>query len=134
MFRIILNALRRESWNCNDRYGVPPETLLAAALQLASDGSLLEVSYEDVGVIPIEYTRSRDHKGVISLNGESFPVSPDFSKKYCDALKNSRVAVPDTYCLIESDTILLTVVNRCQILDYSKPFLKKLETRLTRKS
>ena len=134
MFRAILKAFRRESWNCDDRYGVPPETLLAAALQLTSDGGLLEVSYEDVGVAPIEYSRSRDHKGVISPKGESFRVSPDFSARYCDDLNNSRVAVPDTYCLIESDTILLAVVNRCEIIDYSLPFLKLLETRLTRAS
>jgi hypothetical protein len=134
MYRAILKFLQHESWDCNTRYGVSPESLLMSALQLTPEGGLLEVSDQDVGVLPVEYSRSPHHKGVVSSEGESFRVSSDFLARYCDDLKNARVTIPDTYCLIESDTILLAVVNRCQIIDFSKQFLKKLETRLTRVS
>lgn len=132
IFRSLLKIFRCESWNCYDRYGVFPEAFLTVALQLTSNGALFEVSPEDLGVLPIEYRRAKNHKSVISHQGESFLVSADFSARYCDDLRNFRVAVPDSYCLIESNQIVLTVVNRSEILDYSIPFLKLLETRLTR--
>jgi hypothetical protein len=132
MFRAILNAFRREPWNCKERYGVSPEVLLATALQLVPEGSLLEVSFEEAGVIPAEYTRSAEHRALISRDGDSFLVSAEFSGRYGEDLKNLRVAVPEIYCLIGSDMILLSVVNRSEILDGAKPFLKLLDARLGR--
>lgn len=132
MFRSILKIFRRESWNCNDRYGVSPEAFLIIALELTSKGALFEVCFEDLEVLPMEYSRARNHQSMISHKGESFLVSADFSARYCDDLRNFRVAVPDSYCLIESNQIVLTVVNRSEILDHSTSFLKLLETRLTR--
>ena len=127
MIRAILKAIRREPWTCKERYGVSPEVLLATALQLAPEGSLLEVSFEDVGVVPAEFARSAKHKELISRDGESFTVNAEFSGKYGDDLKCLRVAVPVMYCLIGADVILLTVVNRNEIIDGSTPFIKLLD-------
>lgn len=130
MFRAILKAFRRDPWSCNERYGVSAEVLLATALQLAPEGSLLEVSFEDLGVVPDEYTRSEVHKALISRHGDSFFVNAEFSEKYGDDLRNLRVAVPEIYCLIGADMILLAVVNRSEIVDFSAPFMRRLDVRL----
>lgn len=127
MFRAILKALRPEPWTFKERYGVSPEVLLATALQLAPEGSLLEVSFEDVGVVPAGLARSAKHKKLISRAGESFLINAEFSGKYGDDLKCLRVTVPVMYCLIGADVILLSVVNRNEIIDGSTAFTKLLD-------
>jgi hypothetical protein len=130
MLSRLFQLFKKESFDCVGRYGITPKEFLMAGLKLSPTGSVLEVSDIDFGLLSKNFIRIADYKSLIfGSGGEAFNVDDIF----IDQLRAYDGIIPDVYCLLGDDTILLSVINHGEILDFSRNCLTRLDNNLINK-
>lgn len=127
MLSRLFKLFRKESFDCVIRYGLTPKEFLIAGLELSPAGTVLEVSDIDFGLLPEIFVRIGNYRSLIfGKGGEAFGVDDVFIGR----IREYDGVIPDVYCLVGEEAILLSVVNQSEILDFSRDFFARLDSRL----